>query len=152
MGFFYRRRLQGEAGKVVVKYKGVCIVWIAFTVGAQVAGAQVAFRVVRRPGSFVGFLLQTTPGPSGSVRRDLNPFVEQRIVSAMWVFFEVEWWDHAVMLRQWVVFREYRKISRMNYFQSVDARSYMSVDNYRALSGFSVIVNERRCFSGPAGE
>ena len=75
------RRL--ERREVVVEDEGVRVVGIDGAVGAAVARAEIAWRVVRRRRGRRGPLRLACPGALVAMRRDQHPFAGERVEAAM---------------------------------------------------------------------
>ena len=85
-----RRRVGVKRGEIVVEHEGVRIVRVARAVGADVARAKIAVRVVsqrRRRGDRLALAL---PRPRHPMRRDERPFAGQRIEAAVRRLAEIE--------------------------------------------------------------
>ena len=85
-----RRRVRVERGEVVVEHERVPIVRIARAVGAEVAGTEIAIRIMgdrRRGGDRLALALPRALHP---VRRDERPFAGQRIEAAVRNLAEIE--------------------------------------------------------------
>lgn len=83
-----RRRLTQQGRIVVLKNKRGVVSRIRFPIRPRVSRTQIASRIVRRPILHPCFPLPL-PWPLSAVGRHQNPFVEQWVIPAMWIAFEV---------------------------------------------------------------
>ena len=83
-------RIRQHSGEIVDKDEGAFVVGIARAIGADVARAEIALRVISRSLVWRHWLKPAPPGPLAAMRRYQNPLIKQRIIAPMRMLLEVE--------------------------------------------------------------